>query len=79
MNCCMEVKRCATESSGKNVQRGAREGFALRVHRFAGEQHGFRRAKNIKRVLEAELYFCSRVFDFPLAGAIELIAIENSR
>jgi dipeptidyl aminopeptidase/acylaminoacyl peptidase len=24
---------------------------------FAGEQHGFRRAENIKRALDAELYF----------------------
>ncbi|RMG56553.1 MAG: S9 family peptidase, partial [Acidobacteria bacterium] len=34
---------------------------------FEGEQHGFRRAENIKRSLEAELYFYSRIFDFPLA------------
>ena len=26
---------------------------------FAGEQHGFRRAENIKRALDAELYFYS--------------------
>ena len=31
---------------------------------FEGEQHGFRKAENIKRVLEAELYFYSQ--DFPL-------------
>jgi dipeptidyl aminopeptidase/acylaminoacyl peptidase len=29
---------------------------------FEGEQHGFRRALNIKRALEAELYFYSKVF-----------------
>ena len=34
---------------------------------FEGEQHGFRRAENIKRALEAELYFYSRVFGFELA------------
>ena len=27
---------------------------------FEGEQHGFRQAENIKRALEAELYFYSR-------------------
>jgi dipeptidyl aminopeptidase/acylaminoacyl peptidase len=44
---------------------------------FAGEQHGFRRAENIKRVLEAELYFYSRIFGFELAEAVEPVAIEN--
>ena len=31
---------------------------------FEGEQHGFRSAETIKRTLEAELYFYSRVFGF---------------
>jgi len=33
---------------------------------FQGEQHGFRKAENLKRCLEAELYFYSRVFGFRL-------------
>lgn len=44
---------------------------------FEGEQHGFRRAENVKRALEAELYFYSRVFGFELADAVEPVAIEN--
>ena len=44
---------------------------------FAGEQHGFRKAETIQRTLEAELYFYSRVFKFPLAEAIEPVEIEN--
>jgi len=44
---------------------------------FAGEQHGFRRAENIKRALEAELYFYSKVFTFPLAELVEPVRIEN--
>ncbi|MCD4737710.1 MAG: prolyl oligopeptidase family serine peptidase, partial [Anaerolineae bacterium] len=44
---------------------------------FEGEQHGFRRAENIKRALDAELYFYSRVFDFPLAEPVEPVAIKN--
>lgn len=44
---------------------------------FEGEQHGFRRAENIKRALEGELYFYSRVFGFELADAVEPVAIEN--
>ena len=34
-------------------RRGIPVGYLL----FAGEQHGFRRAENIKRALDAELYF----------------------
>ena len=44
---------------------------------FEGEQHGFRRAENIKRALEAELYFYSRVFGFELADPVEPVDIEN--
>jgi dipeptidyl aminopeptidase/acylaminoacyl peptidase len=44
---------------------------------FEGEQHGFRKAETIQRTLEAELYFYSRVFKFPLAEEIEPVAIEN--
>ncbi len=44
---------------------------------FEGEGHGFRRAENIKRSLEAELYFYSRIFGFPLADAVEPVLIEN--
>ena len=44
---------------------------------FAGEQHGFRRAENIKRALDGELYFYARVFGFPLADEIEPVPIEN--
>jgi dipeptidyl aminopeptidase/acylaminoacyl peptidase len=44
---------------------------------FEGEQHGFRRAENIKRALDGELYFYSRVFGFELADPVEPIPIEN--
>lgn len=44
---------------------------------FAGEQHGFRKAENIKRALDGELYFYSRIFGFELADPIEPVAIEN--
>jgi dipeptidyl aminopeptidase/acylaminoacyl peptidase len=44
---------------------------------FAGEQHGFRKAENIRRVLEAELYFYSRIFGFELADPVEPVKIEN--
>jgi dipeptidyl aminopeptidase/acylaminoacyl peptidase len=44
---------------------------------FEGEQHGFRQAANIKRALDGELYFYSRVFGFELADPVEPVLIEN--
>ena len=44
---------------------------------FAGEQHGFRKAENIIRALEAELYFYGAVFGFAPADSIEPVAIDN--
>lgn len=44
---------------------------------FEGEQHGFRRAENIKRALDGEIYFYSRVFGFDLADKVEPVAIDN--
>jgi dipeptidyl aminopeptidase/acylaminoacyl peptidase len=44
---------------------------------FEGEQHGFRRTENIKRALDAELYFYSKVFRFRLADPVEPIKIDN--
>jgi len=44
---------------------------------FAHEQHGFRRAENICRALEAELYFYGKVLGFEPADRIEPVAIEN--
>jgi len=53
------------------------KGIPVAYLAFEGEQHGFRRAENIKRALEAELYFYSKVLGFPLADDIEPVAIEN--
>jgi dipeptidyl aminopeptidase/acylaminoacyl peptidase len=44
---------------------------------FEGEQHGFRRAENIKKSLGAELYFYSRVFGFEPPDSAEPVPIEN--
>jgi dipeptidyl aminopeptidase/acylaminoacyl peptidase len=44
---------------------------------FEGEQHGFRKAENIRRVLEAELFFYSKVFGFESAEPVEPVEIEN--
>lgn len=44
---------------------------------FSGEQHGFRQAANIKRALDAELYFYSRVFGFDVGNEIQPVTIDN--
>ena len=44
---------------------------------FEQEGHGFRQAANIKRALDAELYFYSQVFGFEPAERIEPLPIEN--
>src|SRR5919112_3240779 len=44
---------------------------------FEGEQHGFRRAENIRRALDGELYFYSHVLGFELADSVEPVPIEN--
>ncbi len=42
---------------------------------FEGEQHGFRKAENIKRALDAEFSFYSQIFGFALADEIEPVEI----
>lgn len=44
---------------------------------FEGEGHGFRRAENVRRALDGELYFYSRVFGFPLGEPVEPVQIDN--
>ncbi|HVT27016.1 MAG TPA: S9 family peptidase [Lacipirellulaceae bacterium] len=44
---------------------------------FPGEQHGFRKAENIIRAHEAELYFYSRILGFKPADQIEPVEIFN--
>ncbi|HET7419374.1 MAG TPA: S9 family peptidase [Candidatus Dormibacteraeota bacterium] len=46
---------------------------------YEGEQHGFRQDRNIKRTMEGELYFFSRIFGFEPADSIEPVPIENLR
>jgi dipeptidyl aminopeptidase/acylaminoacyl peptidase len=53
------------------------KGLPVAYLAYEGEQHGFRQAKNIKRTLDAELYFYSRVYGFDLAEPVEPVTIEN--
>ena len=53
------------------------KGIPLAYVAFDGEQHGFRKAENIKRALDAELYFYSKIFGFEAADTVEPVPIEN--
>lgn len=53
------------------------KGLPVAYVSFEGEQHGFRRAENIRRALDGELYFYSRIFGFELAEEVEPVEIEN--
>ena len=44
---------------------------------FEGEQHGFRRADTIRRVLEAELSFLGQVLGFDPADEVEAVHVEG--
>lgn len=54
-----------------------KKGLPVAYVPFEGEQHGFRKAENIKRSLDGELYFYSKVFGFDLAEAVEPVDIAN--
>jgi dipeptidyl aminopeptidase/acylaminoacyl peptidase len=54
-----------------------KKGLPVAYVAFEGEQHGFRKAENIKRSLDGELYFYSKVFGFELAEPVEPVKIEN--
>ena len=57
-----------------------RKGLPVAYVAFEGEQHGFRKADSIKRTLDGELYFYSRIFGFALADPVEPVKpvkIEN--
>jgi dipeptidyl aminopeptidase/acylaminoacyl peptidase len=53
------------------------KGLPVAYLEFEGEQHGFRKAENIKRALDGELYFYAKVFGFELADPIEPVQIDN--
>src|SRR5919108_3127011 len=74
----LEDKVVPPNQAEKMVEAVRGKGLPVAYLTFSGEQHGFRKAENIKRVLEAELYFYSKVFGFELADPVEPVKIENS-
>ena len=53
------------------------KGLPVAYVAFEGEQHGFRKAENIKRALDGEFYFYSYVFGFEPADKGAKIEIES--
>ena len=73
----LEDKVVPPDQAEKMVQALRAKGIPVAYVPFAGESHGFRRAENIRRALEAELYFYSRIFGFTPADAIAPVTIAN--
>jgi dipeptidyl aminopeptidase/acylaminoacyl peptidase len=73
----LEDKVVPPDQAEKMVDAIRAKGIPVSYVAFPGEQHGFRQAKNIKRALDSELYFYSRVFRFQLAEPVEPVEIEN--
>jgi dipeptidyl aminopeptidase/acylaminoacyl peptidase len=72
-----EDKIVPPNQSQKMYQVVKAKGLPVAYLEFEGEQHGFRKAENIKRALDAELYFYAQVFGFELADPIEPVPIDN--
>ena len=73
----LEDKVVPPNQAEKMVQAVRAKKLPVAYLTFEGEQHGFRKAENIKRVLEAELYFYSQVFGFELAEPVKPVQIDN--
>jgi dipeptidyl aminopeptidase/acylaminoacyl peptidase len=75
----LEDKVVPPDQAEMMVKALSERGLPVAYVAFEGEQHGFRRAESIRRALDAELYFYSRVFGFDLAESVEPVEIENLR
>ena len=75
----LEDKVVPPNQAEKMVEAVRSKGLPVAYLTFEGEQHGFRKAENIKRVLEAELYFYAKVFGFELADPVEPVRIDNEK
>lgn len=75
----LEDKVVPPNQAEKMVEAIKAKGLPTAYVPFAGEQHGFRRAENIKRALDGEFYFYSRVFGFTPADNIEPVEIIGTK
>jgi dipeptidyl aminopeptidase/acylaminoacyl peptidase len=74
----LEDKVVPPEQSEAMAQALRSKGVPFAYVAYEGEQHGFRRAENIKATVEAELYFYGRVLGFTPADELPAITIENA-
>jgi len=73
----LQDKIVPPDQAEKMVAALREKGIPVAYVAFDGEQHGFRKAENIRRALENELYFFSRIFRFRPADPLEPMQIEN--
>ncbi len=73
----LEDRVVPPDQSSKFFEAVRKKGLPTAYITFEGEQHGFRKAENLKRSIEAELYFYSRLFGFKPADSTEPFRIEN--
>lgn len=73
----LEDKVVPPDQTEKMVNALRTKGIPVAYVPLAGESHGFRRAGNIRRAIEAEFYFYSRIFGFTPADVIAPVMIEN--
>ena len=70
-----EDKIVPPNQAEKMVEALKAKGIPVAYLLFEEEQHGFRKAENIKRALDAELSFYAQIFGFELADRIEPVEI----
>ena len=73
----LEDRVVPPEQSEMIVKALQAKGIAVAYLPYEGEQHGFRKAENIIRTAEAELYFYGRVLGFTPADTIDPVDIDN--
>jgi dipeptidyl aminopeptidase/acylaminoacyl peptidase len=73
----LEDKIVPPDQAEKMVDALDAKGIPVAYVPFEGEQHGFRKAENMRRALEAQYYFFSRIFGFTPADTIEPVEIRN--
>ena len=73
----LEDKVVPPEQAERMVEALRARGLPVAYVRFAGEQHGLRRAESIRRARECELYFYSRILGFEPADPLTPVPIEN--
>jgi dipeptidyl aminopeptidase/acylaminoacyl peptidase len=73
----LEDKVVPPGQTKKMVEVLMEKGIGVAYVTFDNEQHGFRRAGNIRCALDNELFFYSRVFGIPLVDELEPIKIYN--